>query len=296
MNNIVAKQRSKNIIKTWLLIFGFVIFVILIGWLFSRAFGSPSILFFAVIFSLLMSIVSFWFSDKMVLKMSGAKLLEEGEHPELQRAAVKLSQKANIPLPRLYVISEEAPNAFATGRSPKKAAIAFTEGLLRKLPQSEIEAVLAHELSHVSNRDMLISTVAVVLVGVISLISRIFLWGQIFGGGRRSESGSIFMIGMIIAAILAPIGAMMLQLAVSRKREFLADATGASITKKPNDLANALTRIASDAHSLKRVNTATAHLYFASPFKGRQSRSWFVKLFMTHPPLEERVEALKKLS
>jgi heat shock protein HtpX len=289
------KHRSKNILRTWSLFSFFLIVVIGLGWFFSKAYANPGILIFAVIFSSLMAIISYWFSDKIVVAMSGAKEVKREEAPELYEIVERLAKRAELPMPRIYIVPELAPNAFATGRSPKKAVVAVTQGILQKLNREELEGVLAHELSHIGNRDMLVNTVAVVLVGFISILADMFTRSMIWGGMRRRddrEGGNIFMILGLVFAILAPIGATLLQLAISRKREFLADASGAILTGAPENLASALIKISSDQTPMLRASQATAHLWLADPFKGK-SVPGFVKLFMTHPPVEERVKVLR---
>ena len=295
-------QQSANIRRTWLLFTVFLVVVIGIGWAFSRIYGNPSLLYFAVIFSVLMNIAAYWYSDKIVLKMARAVPIEHKSAPELYHIVENLSITAGLPMPRIYLIRERQPNAFATGRDPKHAVVAVTEGLLEKLNRSELEGVLAHELSHVGNRDMLLSTVVVVLVGFISIVSDIFLRSTFWGGmGRRDDrengqAGAILMIAGIALSILAPISATLIQLAISRKREFLADASGALLTRYPEGLASALQKISSDATPMRVANNTTAHLWLDDPFKGQKKVSFLRKLFMTHPPIEERIKLLRGMS
>ena len=295
-------QRSSNVRKTWLLFTVFLIVVIGIGWAFSRIYANPSILYFAVVFSVLMNVIAYWYSDKIVLKMCRAVPVEHKNAPELYNIVENLSITAGLPMPKIYLIREKQPNAFATGRNPKHAVVAVTEGLLEKLDRSELEGVLAHELSHVGNRDMLLSTVIVVLVGFISIISDMFLRSAFWGGlGRRDDreggqAGAILMIVGIALSILAPIAAMLIQLAISRKREFLADASGALLTRYPEGLASALEKISSDSTPMRIANNTTAHLWLDDPFKGQKKTSWLRKLFMTHPPVEERIKCLREMS
>src|SRR3989344_3323025 len=298
-------QKSLNIRKTWLLFVFFLIIVIAIGWAFSRIYGNPSILYFAVIFSVLMNIIAYWYSDKIVLKMAAAVPIEKKDNPELYNIVENLCIAAGLTLPKIYLIREKAPNAFATGRNPEHAVVAVTEGLLEKLDRSELEGVIAHELSHIGNRDMLLSTAVVVLVGFISILSDIFLRSTFFGGGRRSKGSggqaqAILMLIGIVLAILAPIAAMLIQLAISRKREFLADASGALLTRYPEGLASALKKIAHDPTPLPVARNTTSHLWFDDPFthgigNGKQI-SRLHKLFMTHPPVEERIKALNQMN
>ena len=301
-------HKDSNIRKTWLLITVFLFFIIGFGWFMSYWFGSPSILYIAVIFSILMSVGSYWWSDKLVLRMSHAKPVKKEDAPELYRIIENLSITAGLPMPRVYIIDEQAMNAFATGRNPKHAVVAVTSGLLNRLERAELEGVLAHEMSHIGNRDMLVSTVIVVLAGIVilaaDLMFRHMLFGAMFGGGRRSsndsggQGGAIMMIVGIAVMIIAPILAQVIKLAVSRKREFLADASGALLTRYPEGLARALEKISQDPTKLKSANNATAHLYFENPFKSDKkgsNASWFSKLFTTHPPVEERIKALRGL-
>lgn len=288
-------QQDKNIRKTWFLMTMFLIVVIGIGWAFSFIYQSPGILYFAVIFSILMNFFSYWYSDKIVLKMSGAKLVKKEDNRELWNIVENLSITAGLPMPKLFIMNEPAPNAFATGRNKEHAVVAVTTGLLQVLDKNELEGVVAHELSHIGNRDILISTIIVVLVGFTALLSDFFLRMSIFGnvsGRGGDDRAKMFMtIVGIVLAILAPIIAVLIQLAISRKREFLADASGTLLTRYPEGLISALQKINSYNKPMKRANNATAHLFISNPFGGK-SHSGIRKLFMTHPPVEERVKAL----
>lgn len=271
----------------------FLIVVIALGWLFSQVWGSPVILYVAVIFSVLMNVASYWYSDKIVIKLVGARPATDQEFPDFYNTVENLSITAGLPLPKIYVIDDPAPNAFATGRDEKHAVVAATTGLLQILDKSELEGVIAHELSHIGNRDMLVSTVAVVLVGFVAILSDLFLRSRLYGlrgrGGRSNRAGGLILILAIAAAILAPIAAALIRLAISRKREFLADASGALLTRYPEGLASALRKISQFGRPLQRASNATAHLYIANPFGGQGGIS---KLFMTHPPIESRITAL----
>lgn len=284
-------QAESNTRKTWLLIIGFLLLIIGLGYLFSYLLDSFVILVVAVVISIAMSFGSYWYSDKIVLRMAKARPIEKEDNPELYRVVENLCITAGLPLPRIFVIDAEQPNAFATGRDPEHAVVAVTSGLLKKLERSELEGVISHELAHIGNRDMLIGTVIVVLVGVVALLSRWFLRISFFGGSDRKRGSPLMVLG-IVAAILAPIAAILIRMAVSRKREFLADATGALITRYPEGLARALEKISKDSHSLNSANNSTAHLYITNPFRGREAKSFFIRLFKTHPPVEERIEAL----
>lgn len=286
-------QADSNTRKTYFLIAFFLIFVIAVGWVFSQAMNSSALLWVAVIFSTLMSVGSYWYSDKIVLSMSKARLVEFEDNKELYRLVENLCITAGLPLPKIYIIDDSAPNAFATGRDPEHAVVAVTSGILEKLDRSELEGVIAHELSHIGNRDILLSTVVVVLVGIVALLAdyfKNFLW---WGGGRDNDNNNsnnvVIMIAAILLSILAPLFASLIQLAISRKREFLADADGALLTRYPEGLASALEKISADQEPLEVANRATAHLYITSPFKGNKVS----KLFSTHPPIEERVAALR---
>jgi len=274
--------------------------VIAIGWFFSQYYGNPSILYIAVVFSIFMNVVSYWFSDKIVLAMHKAQLIEFKDNPELYRIIENLSITAGLPMPKLYLIDDPAPNAFATGRNPKHAIVAVTQGLLQRLNRTELEGVLAHELSHIGNRDMLVSTVAVVLVGFISILSDIFRRSLWFGGGRRDNDreggGGALIIIAIALSILAPLVATLIQLAISRRREFLADTSGSLLTRYPEGLASALEKIAGYSQPMQTATNATAHLFFGNPFgadRGHKT-SWIVNLFSTHPPIEERIALLRQ--
>src|SRR3989344_2139730 len=288
-------HRDSNIRKTWLFMAGFFLLIIGVGWLFAQAYQDSSILYIAVFFSLFMNVLSYWFSDKIVIMLTRAKPAAKENFPELHRIVENLCITAGLPMPKIYYVDEAAPNAFATGRDPKHAVVAVTRGILERLDRSELEGVLAHELSHIGNRDMLVSTVAVVLAGFIAMLSDIFMRMVWWGGGRRRDNQGghpIIFILAIAAAVLAPIAAMLMQLAISRKREFLADASGALLTRYPEGLARALEKIGADKMPMARAaHDSTAHLWIANPFKGRLGG--LHKLFMTHPPIEERVKALR---
>lgn len=288
------QQRSYNVFKTYLLMAGFLLVVVAIGWAVSLYYGNPAILYGAVIFSLLMNAGSYWFSDKIALAMNGARPASREEFFDLYTVTENLSITAGLPMPKLYVIEDPAPNAFATGRNEKHAVVAATTGLLAILDRTELEGVIAHELSHIQNKDMLVMTVAVVLAGFVAIIADIFLRMSLFGGGERdsdSKAGVIVAILAIVAIILAPIAAQLIQLAISRRREFLADSSGALLTRYPEGLASALQKIAGDGRPLQRANHATAHLFIGNPF-GANAGKFMNRIFATHPPVEARVEAL----
>ena len=299
-------QKDSNIRKTWFLFTAFLAIVIGIGWVFAQIYGNPGILYIAVIFSVLMNVIAYWFSDKIVLKMSGAKPIEKKDAPELYNIVENLAITAGLPTPKIYIVSEEQANAFATGRNPEHAVVAVTQGLLRRLNKAELEGVLAHEMSHIGNRDMLVSTAVVVLVGFISILSDMFMRSMLWGGRRNDResgnAGGVIMLVGIALSILAPIAATLMKLAISRRREFLADASGALLTRYPEGLASALVKISSDPTPMRRANSTTAHLWVDDPYDNpsnsqakKEKTPWFHKLFMTHPPIEERIKALSQM-
>ena len=291
----IYNQADKNTRLTWVYITGFLVFVIGAGYVFAGAMGNGAILYGCVIFSVIMSFGSYWWSDKIVLAMSGAKAVTHENAKEIYHLVENLCITAGLPVPRIYIIQDTAPNAFATGRDPKHGVICFTTGIIQKLEKTELEGVIAHELSHIGNRDILLSTVVVVLVGFITLLADWFRhWSFGRRGSDREGGGQLQLILFILAivlSILAPFAAMLMQLAISRKREFLADASGALLTRYPDGLARALEKISKDTEPLEAANRATAHLYIVNPFKGKK----LTKLFMTHPPIVERIAALREL-
>jgi len=294
----IYTHSDANIRKTWFLMASFLIVVILIGYAFSWYFESSIILYVAVAFAVLMNVFSYWYSDKIVIKMTKARPISRESHQEVWNIVENLSITAGLPMPSLYIVDDPAPNAFATGRNPEHAVVAVTTGILKLLNRTELEGVLAHELSHIGNRDMLVSTVAVVLVGFVAILADIFLRMTFFGGGRSNNRDGrlqlILLVVGVVAAILAPIAARLIHLAISRKREFLADASGALLTRYPEGLANALIKISEFGKPMKVTSHATAHLFIANPF-GREKgfKSKMNKLFSTHPDVSERVAALR---
>jgi heat shock protein HtpX len=281
---------------------GFFVFIMLVGYVFSAAMDDSAILYVAVIFSVVSSFISYWWSDKIVLAMSDAKEVKHDDNKELYHVVENLCITAGLPTPKIYLINDTAPNAFATGRDKDHAVVAVTVGLLQKLNKVELEGVIAHELSHIGNRDILISTIVTVLVGVVVLLADWFRRWSFFGrhgGGKDNNLKALITVVAVLLSILAPIFAYLMQFAISRKREFLADTDGALLTRYPEGLASALEKISADAEPLEVANRATAHLYIASPFKtdspGKQGRriSFVAKAFMTHPPIAERVAALR---
>lgn len=298
-------QADSNRRKTWWLLTVFFVVIILIGYVFSTAMQDSAILYGAVIFSFLFSFFSYWYSDKIVLAMSKAKEIDHDSQRELYHLVENLCITAGLPLPKIYLIDDTAPNAFATGRDKDHAVIAVTSGLLQKLDKAELEGVIAHELSHIGNRDILLSTLVTVLVGIIVLLADWFRRWSFFGGRRRSNDsegggqlGLIITIAAIVLSILAPVFAYLIQFSISRKREFLADADGALLTRYPEGLARALEKISADPEPLEVANRATAHLYIASPMKedGGRKTNWFTRAFSTHPPIAERIKKLRDMS
>ena len=296
-------QSDKNTRLTWIYITGFLVFVIGVGYVFAGAMNNSAILYGAVIFSVIMSFGSYWWSDKIVLAMSDAKEVKHEDNPQIYHLVENLCITAGLPVPKIYIIRDSAMNAFATGRDPQHGVICLTTGIIDRLEKIELEGVIAHELSHIGNRDILLSTVIVVMVGFVTLLADWFRHWAFYRRGDDNEGGGqlrlILIIMAIVLSILAPIAAVLIQLAISRKREFLADADGALLTRYPEGLSNALKKISSDTEPLEAANRATAHLFIANPFsakggsasggKGKKASSFF----MTHPPIEERIKALQ---
>lgn len=298
--NTAWDHRSSNIFKTWLIMFLFSLFAVVVVYIISLGFGygevgGLGIVGLALIMAGVMNFVSYFWSDKIVLGISRAKPIAKKDNPQVYRMVENLCIAAGLPPPKIYIIDDSATNAFATGRDPKHAAIAFTKGILQKLNKQELEGVAAHELSHVGNRDTLLMAVVSVLVGTIALLSDFFIRSMWYGGhsDRDSRGNTLMMVVAIIAAILAPIVATLIQLAVSRRREFLADASGVLLTRYPQGLASALQKISVDRELLEVANRGTAHLYIVNPLKGKEAGAWLAGLFNTHPPVEARVKALQ---
>lgn len=319
MDMDIYAHKDGNIRKTWTLLTVFFVIVIGFGYALNVYFNNPVILIIAVVLSVGTSIASYWYSDKMVLAMANARPVERRQAPDLYAIVENLSITAGLPVPKIYIMHDAAPNAFATGRNPEHAVVAVTTGLLERLNRTELEGVIAHELSHIGNWDMLVSTVVVVLVGIISIAGnmamRSLMWGGMRGRSDRDNGrGAIVAVFAILGVILLPIAATLIQLAISRKREFLADASGALLTRYPEGLASALIKISADPRPVASASTTTAHLWFENPFKadsahsissgqanspradtgsGKKGMPWFAKLFLTHPPVAERVAALR---
>ena len=288
-------QVAANRTKTWVYLSFYVALILAIGYVVSLYYGSYDILLLAGVISVIQGFVSLYFSDQIALATSGAEPLERTQAPELYRIVENLTMTAGLPMPRLFIISGQAINAFATGRDAQHAAIAVTEGALRKLNSNELQGVLAHELSHIGNEDIRLSSMVMVMAGLIALVSDIFMRSLWWGGGRRRDNdnnggGSVLLIIAIAFSVLAPIAATLIQLAISRKREFMADSSGVLLTRYPDGLINALRKIEKDDEPVEEANRATAHLYFSNPLSGAS----LANLFSTHPPIEERIEALEK--
>jgi heat shock protein HtpX len=290
-------EQGQNIRKTWILMSGFLIIIIGLGFVISRMYNNPTILYFFVAFSIIMNIVSYWYSDKIALSLAKAHEATREEYFDLYTTIENIAITAGLPKPKIFVIEDPSPNAFATGRDKNHAVIAVTTGLLSIMNKTELEGVIAHEMSHVGNRDMLVSTVAVVLVGFVSVISDMLIRSTLFGGGRddNKEGNGLFVIIGIIFSILAPIAATLIQLSISRKREYLADASGALLTRYPEGLASALEKIEQYGRPMQTQSTAIAHLYIANPLGSGNFAKKASNLFSTHPPIEDRIKILRSM-
>jgi len=303
---VVYDQISKNVFKTYFLLMLFLGLIIGLGWVFAQVYEDPSILYIVAIISSLFAIVSYWNSDKMILNMAGAKELKKEDNPNLYRLIENLTITAGLPMPKVYIINDKNPNAFATGRDKNHAALALNTGLLEILNDNELEGVIAHELSHIGNRDTLIATIAVILVGIINILSDLFLRSNYFRSRDDNKNNNFWLIIGLIVSILAPIAAMFIQLAISRKREYVADSNAALITRYPEGLIRALEKISNTPiQRSSSFKTAVEPLYFASYFKIDSSKDkkgltnktpWYLEIFSTHPPIEKRIENLKKIS
>jgi heat shock protein HtpX len=284
----ITRTRFLTQARTWIIISGLTALFVGLGYMFG---GSGGLLLFAGI-AVVFNLVMFWFSDKLALKASKARPVERSEAPELYRDIEEIAGRAGVPMPRVYLIPSEQPNAFATGRSPKKAVVAVTEGLLRYLPRDQVKGVLAHEMAHIANRDILVMTIAAMIGAAIAAIANILQFSMFFGGGDDEDNNPLGIIGVLVAIIVAPMAAMILQLAVSRQREYLADATAAQYLGEAKPLADALGTLQRGVEAVPmNVNPATESLYIANPLSGRGMSS----LFSTHPPMEERIRRLHAL-
>jgi heat shock protein HtpX len=292
--------QSSNIRRTWLLFIVFFIVIGALGYFISAYYGDPSILVFALIFCVVYSLISYYSSAQIALSLARAKPIEKADNPMLYNLVENLTITAGLPMPKLYITPELQINAFATGRDPQHAAVAVTQGALQRLNKDELQGVLAHELSHVGNRDILVSTVAAILAGIIALIADVFLRSLFFsgGGGRgrnNNQANELFFLIAIVLSILAPIGTLLIQLAISRRREALADASGVLLTRYPEGLISALQKIQQDTTPMVSAKDSTAHMWLDTPFKGKGA-SWWHTLFATHPPIEKRIAALQQIS
>jgi len=298
----IYEQVDRNKKRSALIMGLFVVLITLIAWVFARVLGfGLDIIGFALIFAGLISFASYWWSDKIILAISRARPADRKKDFHFFTVAENLAMVAQIPRPKLYVIKDSAPNAFATGRDPDHAVVCATTGLLEKLDRTELEGVIAHELSHIKNYDARLMSIVTILVGMVTLLADWFLRGSAFGSRSRGKKGGeagaiLFLIGIFLA-LLSPLIANLIKLALSRQREFLADASAVKLTRFPEGLARALTKIAADKEPLEAANKATAHLYIANPLKNRHDRiGWFAGFFNTHPPVEERIKALRAMS
>lgn len=277
-----------NSIKTVLLLGALTGLLIFIG----GAIGGRGGMYIAFIFAVILNFGSYWFSDKIVLKMYKAQEVSESTAPELYGIVRNLAQKAQLPMPRVYIIPGETPNAFATGRNANHAVVAVTAGIMRILNKEEIEGVISHELSHIKNGDMLISSIAATIAGAIGMLASMAQWAAIFGGGRSDDDDHGGIIGLIAMAIFAPLAAAVIQMSISRSREYLADASGANITKNPYGLASALEKLSRASQAIPMdANPSTAHLFIVNPLTGKS----LMNLFSTHPPLEDRIARLRSM-
>lgn len=293
----IYSQIEGNKRKTWLIMFFFVVFITTIGYIFGKANGS-GMGFMGIFFilSLISSLISYFFSDKIAVSIAGARQIKETEDPELFHVVQNLSMASGLPMPKVYLINDPALNAFATGRDPKHGLVAITTGLRQRLSKVELEGVIAHELSHIGNFDTRLLAIVTILVGLVALLADWFMRSLWFGDrDRDSKSEGIFLVIGLILAIISPIIATLIQLSISRKREYLADANGAYITRYPEGLARALEIIRDDKKTGKFANNATSSMYFVNPFKGKDLTSKFSNLFNTHPPVEERIKLLREM-
>jgi heat shock protein HtpX len=291
------EQRSRNLRRTWILVVGFVIVVTGVGYAISWYYGNPFVLYVAIALAIFTNFYAYWASDKLVLSMNHARPATREEFFDFYTVTENLSIAAGLPMPKLYVIDDSAPNAFATGRNEEHAVVCATTGLLLMMERTELEGVIGHELSHIKNRDMLLMTVAVVLAGFVAILANIFLRISYFGGGRRDENGNgnaILVVLAIVGIVLAPLAAKLIELSISRRREYLADASGALLTRYPEGLASALQKIGNYTAPMRNANLPTAHLFIGDPFgiKAGGQSGWIERLFSTHPPIQSRIQAL----
>jgi heat shock protein HtpX len=287
----IYTEQDKNIRRTWFLMAVFLVIIIALGYFISYYYGNSLILYIAVGFSLVMNIFSYWYSDKVVISLTRAVPAVRSEYPDLYNIVENLSITAGLPMPKVYIVNDSAPNAFATGRNKDHAVVAVTTGLLQILDRNELSGVIAHELAHIGNRDILLSTVVVVLVGFISILADIFIRGGISRGrDSNNRGGNVIAILGLVLIILSPIIAKLIQMAISRKREFLADASAVLLTRYPEGLANALLKIEKYARPMQSASNATSHLFISNPFTGLGKKA--TNIFSTHPLTEDRVKAI----
>lgn len=291
----IYNQISSNKRKTWLIMFLFVLFITTVGYIFGKVYESGA--FFAgiaFIFASLTAVFSYFSGSNAVLALSGAKQISEKDNPHLYHIVENLCIGTGMPMPKIYIMNDPSPNAFATGRDPKHGVICFTTGILEILNKSELEGVTAHELSHIKNLDIRLMAVVTVLVGFVAILSEFFLRSLWFKSDDNRAQGVFVIIGIVLA-LLSPLVATLIQLSVSRKREFLADASGALLTRYPDGLASALEKLAHDKKPLHNATNATAHLFIENPFQHKDTKHWFTNLFNTHPPMEERIKILRSM-
>lgn len=298
----VYELQDRNKRRSAIIMVVFVLFVVGVAWVLAKALGyGPGTVGIALIFAGLISFTSYWWGDKIILTISGARPADRQKEFHFFTVAENLTMAAQIPKPKLYVIEDSAPNAFATGRDPQHAVVCATSGLLSKLDRTELEGVIAHELSHIRNYDTRLMSIVTILVGMVTLLADWFLRGARFGPRSRDERGgnigAILFLAGIILALLSPLIAQLIRMAISRRREFLADSSAAMLTRYPGGLARALEKISVDREPLEAANKATAHLYIVNPLKNRHDRiGWFANLFNTHPPAEERIRILRQMA
>lgn len=296
----IYSEISQNKWRTWLIMSLFVVFITTIAFVFGKASGyGLSYAGVALIFAGLMSIGSYYFSDKLVIATTGASEIKKADEPQLFRLIENLAIGAGLPMPRIYIMKDPSPNAFATGRDPKHGVVCVTTGILQRLSKPELEGVIAHELSHIKNFDTRLMAITAILVGFVAILANVFMRNLWFGNTRSENDNNrlqvLFLIIGLVFAVLSPVVATLIQLAVSRKREFLADASGALLTRYPEGLADALEKIAQDPRPVRLATTATAHLFIENPLKSKNKQQFFASLFNTHPPIEERIRILRSM-
>ncbi len=295
MNIYSAISANKN--KTWIIMLLFVMVITTMVYVFSQALGYSgySLAGIALVLAGLTSIGSYYYSDKLVLATTNAKQIKKEDSPNYYRTVENLCIAAGLPMPKVYIMEEASPNAFATGRDPKHAVVCATTGLLKTLSGAELEGVISHELSHIKNYDIRVLGIVAILVGFIAILSDLFIRASFYSDSRENRGNTVFLVLAIVFAILSPIAATLIQLAVSRKREYLADAQGALLTRYPEGLASALEKLAKDKTAPKNASNATAHLFIENPFDNRKVKNFFTSLFNTHPPLEDRIRILRSM-